>query len=237
MSNYFFKFKKFTVHQNLTAMKVGTDGVLLGAWTPVNDVTSILEVGTGTGLIALMLAQRSTATIHALDISSEAIQQATQNVATSPWANRIHLFENAFQHYSSTSSLKYDLIVSNPPYFENSLHSPNPLRTLARHIEGLSYVDLLTGSLPLLSTKGRICIILPLAEGLQCVEFAQSLGLSCSQMVYVFPKPTLPAKRLLIEFRCEKHPLSESEITIESATRHQYSTEFTALVRDFYLAL
>ena len=237
MSNSYFSFKQFTVFQDKCAMKVGIDGVLLGVWTPVEDVKTILDVGTGTGLIALMLAQRSQAEITGIDIEPHAVQQATENVRNSPWSNRITIIENSFQDFSTCSNQHFDLIVSNPPYFVDSLKAPSDNRTAARHTDTLAHEELILSAKSLLTKTGRICIILPVNEGLRCMNFAEQNQLFCTKSVKIFPKPGAIAKRLLLEFSLVPEAKIESELIIESDIRHHYSPEFTELAKDFYLKL
>lgn len=159
MSNIYFKFKQFTVYQDRCAMKVGTDGTLLGAWTDVTKSRTILDIGTGTGLIALMLAQRSLTTqITAIDIDIDSVMQAESNVALSPWCDRVKVFCSSLQDFNGSG---YDTIVSNPPYFVNSLKCPNGHRTLARHTASLSYKDLFDGVTRMLSDDGEFSVIIP----------------------------------------------------------------------------
>lgn len=219
-------------------MKVGMDGVLLGAWTPINNkVQTILDVGTGSGLIALMLAQRSTAHIDAIDIDSGAIEQANVNVQASPWKERIHVHHQSLDEFANASTQSYDLIVSNPPFFVNSLNAPDKSRTTARHSESLPHDELLHYSVQLLNKTGRICIILPVNEGLNCMKNASSFGLYCYQTVYVCHRPGSAAKRILLEFGFDAKLTQSSDLIIETDIRHQYSEAFTALVKNFYLKL
>lgn len=237
MPNQYFSFKQFTVFHHLCAMKVGIDGVLLGAWASIGNADSILDIGTGTGLIALMLAQRSNSLIHVIDIDKNAVLQAIENVSNSPWSNRIGISEIALQEFAKTTVDRFDLIVSNPPYFINSTKTPNENRTTARHTDSLSHEELIENAILLLKPTGRICIILPVNEGLQCIEFALDKGLFCTKQCIVYPKPNATAKRLLLEFSLQSNPKIESEMAIEGEQRHQYSPEFTALAKDFYLKL
>lgn len=236
MPNPYFSFKQFTVYQDKCAMKVGIDGVLLGAWTVVGNAATILDVGTGTGLIALMLAQRSSARITAIDIEAEAVDQALENVENSAWKDRISVMQKSLQEFSVQTTERFDLIVSNPPYFNHSLKTPSESRTIARHTDSLSHAELIENSLKLLSPEGRICLILPVREAEDCLQLAQSLGLHCSRKVQVFPKPEVPAKRLLIELKANVCDTIESDILIEES-RHVYSPAFAELCRDFYLKL
>ena len=238
MGNPYFQFKQFTVYHNLCAMKVGMDGVLLGCWAHVSNATKILDVGTGSGLIALMLAQRAPeARITAIDIDPNAIVQSKTNINHSPWKERLQTICISLQEYTTLGSEKFDLIVSNPPYFANSLKTPDSQRTLARHNDTLPHNELIISSRSLLEENGKLCLILPVNEGNQCIDTATREGLYCIKKVYVYPKPNTPVKRLLLEFTTHPGSMEESEITIETATRHQYSEEFTALAKDFYLKL
>ncbi len=235
MSNSYFSFKQFTVSQDKCAMKVGIDGVLLGAWASVENAKTILDVGTGTGLIALMLAQRSNAEVAAIDIEPNAVLQATENVQNSPWQNRIRITECSLQDFQIKSIGQFDLIVSNPPYFVNSLKTPHESRSAARHTDTLKHEELIDNSVRLLNQTGRICIILPIVEGSKCVFYAESKGLFCTKKVTVYPKPEVAAKRVLLEFSFINSSEKESKLIIESEIRHRYSPEFAELVRDFYL--
>ncbi|MDD3321650.1 MAG: methyltransferase [Paludibacter sp.] len=237
MPNPYFSFKQFTVYHDKCAMKVGIDGVLLGAWANVDDTNSILDVGTGTGLIALMLAQRSSAELDAIDIDENAVLQANENINNSVWNKRIRVQRVSLQDFAQLTSKKYDLIVSNPPYFINSLKTPVESRTTARHTDTLSHEELLINAKCLLNNTGRICLILPVTEGIQCLNFSKSIGLFCSRKVIIYPKPNTSTKRILLEFNLLPTQLVESEITIESNERHSYTPEFTKLVKDYYLKL
>lgn len=237
MPNPYFKFKQFTVYHDKCAMKVGIDGVLLGAWANVENCDSMLDIGTGTGLIALMLAQRSRARVDAIDIDGDAILQAKENVENSPWKDRIHAQKISLQELTTICPKQYDLIVSNPPYFVNSTKTPLENRTAARHTDSLSHEELIQHAKLLLKPTGRLCIILPINEGFQCMEFAATTGLYCNKQVTVYPKPNAVAKRLLLEFSLFPTLKTSSELTIEVAERHHYSQDFSTLSKDFYLKL
>ena len=218
-------------------MKVGIDGVLLGVWACTENTTHILDIGTGTGLIALMLAQRSTSTIDSIDINPNAFAQASENIRLSPWANRVNVQEISLQDFAVKAIHRYDLIVSNPPYFINSLKAPAEDRTTARHTDSLTHEDLILNSISLLKPLGRICIILPVKEAIQCKNYALNNGLFCRREVRVIPKPNADAKRILMEFGLQDCRNEVSELVIESEVRHHYSAEFSLLARDFYLKL
>ena len=220
-------------------MKVGSDGVLLGAWTDTTNAKKILDVGTGSGLISLMLAQRANnAQIHTIDIDESAVFQAQENVNISPWASRITVEHTSLQNFATSYNDLYDLVVSNPPFFNQSLQTPEANRTQARHTVSLPHHDLILCSKKLLHPQGRMAVILPVTEGEMFVEIAKNEGLFCTRKVVVFPKPNVSAKRLLLEFSLvERNVLEQSELVIESEIRHVYSKEFALLVKEFYLNL
>ena len=236
MANSWFQFKQFKVEQGKTAMKVGTDGVLLGAWTSVGDAASILDVGTGTGLIALMLAQRTTsAHITAIDIDGKAVEQATDNATQSPWSSRIEVAAADFNHFRVGESSLFDLIVSNPPYFKQSLKPPTKSRSLARHDHMLSHDDLIEHSIRLLKNNGRLCVILPYVEGSVFIALAAAKGLFCTRKTNVYATPNAEVKRLLLEFSKVQAKMMEDNLVIEEGGRHAYSKEYLELTRAFYL--
>lgn len=218
-------------------MKVGTDGVLLGAWADTSDTRNILDIGTGTGLIALMLAQRSQADIDAIDIDEEACLQACENAKASPFGNRIRIHHTPLSQYIPQDNRLYDLIVSNPPYFIDSLKCPDGKRNLARHTDTLPLPDLLHDSRHLLAPHGRLALILPYDQKEMLRETYLKENYSLSQETVVYPTPNGKPKRLLVELSLT--PIEQpvySRLTIE-LERHQYTSEFKALARDFYLKI
>ncbi len=235
MANDIFNFKQFSVRQDLAAMKVGTDGVLLGAWASVQGAQSALDVGTGTGLVALMLAQRTEyAQIHAIELDEAAYQQAMLNFTASPWVERLNVIHADFKTYDP--ALKYDLIVSNPPYFNHSLKNPCDKKSLARHTDKLDYTELIKGAAKLLQDTGRFCVVLPAAEKLNFQEIAAQYGLKLNKTLCVKPTPSKPPKRAVMEFSLLSTLVEEHELIIEEFGRHQYSEAYKQLNKDFYLA-
>ncbi|MBD2099733.1 tRNA1(Val) (adenine(37)-N6)-methyltransferase [Leptolyngbya sp. FACHB-261] len=234
MPNPYFRFKQFTVTQDRCAMKVGTDGVLLGAWTTTTDAQQILDIGTGTGLVALMLAQRSTAAIDAVELDPEACSQARENVQRSPWRERIQVHSGLVQDYAVTCSKRYELVVSNPPFFENASKTLKQARNIARHNDFLPQADLLQVAKQLLQDEGRLAVIYPPEQAQSFQSKAASFGFFCNRVLCV--KPTLegPIKRILMELSKSKFSYQEDTIAIEAA-RRLYTTEFISLIRDFYL--
>lgn len=237
MGATFFKFKQFTVHHDLCAMKVGTDGVLLGAWAHAHNPGHILDIGTGSGLIALMLAQRFDARITAIDIDKNAFMQAEINFNNSNWQNRLQASHISLEEYELSNTTKFDLITSNPPYFIDSLKNPDKNRQTARHAENTFHEDIIRFSVEFLSPSGKLCIILPVVEGELFIETATKHQLHCTKKTAVIPKPQSAAKRLLLEFSKEHSGCENSTLTLETTNRHEYSPEFTSMVKDFYLKL
>ncbi len=234
MPNSYFQFKQFKINQDQCAMKVGTDGVLLGAWTDVSGAWSILDVGTGTGLIALMLAQRSPATIWGIEIDKDAAMQAIENVHNSPWRERINIEAVSLQTFAKNIKCRFDLIVSNPPYFNKSLKNPDAQRSVARHTGSLNQQDLIAAANMLLSDAGRLAVILPAAEGLEFVLQAETAGLYCAKKTKVISRTGAAEKRLLLEFSRTKGSYQEDSLLIE-IERHCYSEEFKKLTEEYYL--
>lgn len=232
----FFHFKKFVVRHDRSGMKVGTDGVLLGAWTDIKAINHILDIGTGTGVIALMLAQRTDAQVKvdALEIDPEACVDATENFSASPWESRLKLHHVAIQDYKSEQ--QYDLIVSNPPYFQNSFVPPDSQRKTARHTHALPFEDLLTAADSLLSKSGRLSIILPLTEGLLFIVLANTHGYFCSRKWSFRSRQHKPIERLLLEFTRENKATDEGDIILYERDE-EWSEAYKTLTREFYLKL
>jgi tRNA1Val (adenine37-N6)-methyltransferase len=219
-------------------MKVGTDAVLLGAWVKTYGVRRVLDIGTGTGVIALMLAQKSGAEIDAIDIDPDAVAEAKENAAKCPWKERVHVQHVSLQDFSRIADHHYDLIVSNPPYFVDSLPSSEANRTAARHTVHLSFEDLITGAKKLLNKDGKLYVILPVKEGEQFIELAAENGLHLRRITRVRSTPDKTEKRLLMQFGFSAKPqVSESVLVMEKdpQVRHSYTDEYKELTRDYYL--
>jgi tRNA1Val (adenine37-N6)-methyltransferase len=236
MSNKSFSFKQFVIKQDRSAMKVGVDGVMLGAWADVASASNILDIGTGTGLIAIMLAQRNhAASIDAVEIERQSYEQAVENVNNCKWKERINVICEKFQDFAQTTRKRYDLIVSNPPYFIASLQSPEIKRTVARHSVQLTQDDLITGINKLLTDKGKFAVIFPYIEANIFIAKAAVQNIFCNKKTSVKPNPGKPVKRIMLEFSRIKQPLAENIICIETGKRHDYSAEYISLTKDFYL--
>lgn len=219
-------------------MKVGTDGVLLGAWADTNDTSNILDIGAGTGLIAIMLAQRSSDSIvDAVEIDGAASQQAAENILASPWPNRLNIIHDAIQNYAKSTTKQYDLIVSNPPFFTGGTFSDEKDRNIVRHTVKLPNGDLLAAVRSLLADTGKFCVILPTLEGLRFQERAQNYRLYCTKMTEVKPKHDKPVERVLLQFEKSPKPLVKSNLIIQFEKRNHYTDDYIALTGDFYLKM
>ncbi len=236
MSDSTFRFRQFTIQQDKCAMKVGTDAVLLGSWVDPKNSNSILDIGTGTGLIALMLAQKSTAEIDAVDIDEGAYVQAKENFKTSPWQNRLNGSHQSFQEFAATSKKKYDLIVTNPPYFHHASKPPEEARLNARHNDQLSFEELISGVKKILAEDGRLCLILPCKEGFEFLDVAQREGLFCRSIMHVKTRSDKNEKRLMMEFRFQFGILEDYEIIIQEED-NSYTPEYIEMTKEYFLGL
>ena len=232
-----FSFKKFVIEQDRCAMKIGTDGVLLGAWTPIeNNPFSILDIGAGTGVIALMLAQRSNAEqIDALEIDEEAYEQSVDNFENSPWSDRLFCFHAGLDEFVEEPEDEYDLIVSNPPFYTDDYKSENEQRDLARFADAMPFEDLIEAAALLLSENGIFAVIIPFKEEENFLALATAYELFPLKITRVKGTPTTEIKRSLLAFsRNENSVITIDELSIETS-RHQYTSEYIELTKDFYL--
>jgi tRNA1Val (adenine37-N6)-methyltransferase len=235
--NLYFQFKQFRIVQEHSAMKVGMDGVLLGAWADASGAEHILDIGTGTGLIALMMAQKNkTARIDAIEIDRDACEEATYNVQQSNWKDRILVHCKSFQEFAAGTNTRYDLIVSNPPFFaKDGLKAPEKSRAQARHSDSLPLEVLISGSRKLLNSKGRIALILPV-EFLSDVRLlAAEYRLFISRLCSVKPNPIKKEFRIMLELVNYECVSADENLTIEFEKHHDYTPEYKCLTSDFYL--
>lgn len=230
-----FDFKQFKIQQNNTAMKVSTDGIILGAWASLTGVERILDIGTGTGLLALMCKQRcEQAKVQAVEIEQSACIDARANFSNSPWCNDIHLFEGAIQDFEANA--EFDLVITNPPYFNDSLKAQSSSRNLARHTDSLSFEALILAYKRLSHAKSRLAIILPNQESELFKQIAQQQGLFLKRICEVRTKRSKPVSRQLMEFANEV----QNTVEHESLCIHDngvYSNQFVQLCKAFYLKM
>ena len=236
-----FQCKQFAIHQDKCAMKVGTDGLLLGAVTSlVNNPNSILDIGAGTGLLALMLAQRSYAeTIDALEIDDDAYEQTVENFENSIWADRLFCYHSEFVSFAKEmieEEEQYDLIISNPPFYEDDYKSEDESRNTSRFTSALSFEKLIEGAAKLLSREGVFSVIIPFKEEEKFVEIAEKNSLYFNRVCHVQGNPNSEIKRSLLEFSFTASELKKEHLTIQKE-RHNYTKEYIELTKEFYLKM
>jgi len=234
-----FEFKQFAVQQDRCAMKIGTDAVLLGAWCPINNHPfSILDIGAGTGILSLMLAQRSNAAqIDAIEIDDEAYEQCVENFESSPWGDRLFCFHAGLDEFLNEPEDEYDLIISNPPFYSENYKTDSTQRDLARFQEAMPFEDLIEAARLLLSENGIFAVIIPFKEEEKFIDLCAEVELYPIKVTRVKGTPTTEVKRSLLAFkRYELSVLTADELIIETA-RHQYTEDYTALTKDFYLKM
>ncbi|KFD23693.1 tRNA(1)(Val) (adenine(37)-N(6))-methyltransferase TrmN [Yokenella regensburgei] len=231
-----FTFKQFFVAHDRCAMKVGTDGILLGAWAPIARVKRILDIGTGSGLLALMLAQRTDAsvTLDAVELDDSAVMQAVENIAESPWASRINVHHATIQRWITEQNSRYDLIVSNPPYYEQGVECATPEREQARYTTTLDHTTLLNCAADAITEEGFFCVVLPEAIGAEFTQKAESLGWNLRLRTDVAETELKLPHRVLLAFSPQAGEVFTDRLVIRGPEQ-QYSEGYTALTQAFYL--
>ena len=234
-----FQFKKFSVNQNRCAMKIGTDGVLLGAWCPIdNNPFSVLDIGAGTGILSLMLAQRSNADqIDAIEIDEDAYEQCVENFENSLWGDRLFCFHAGLDEFVEEPEDTYDLIISNPPFYSEDYKTESAQRDLARFQDALPFEELVEAADLLLSENGILAVIIPNKEEERFIDLCAEVELFPIKVTRVKGTPTTEIKRSLLAFkRYELSTLTADELVIETS-RHQYTEEYIELTNAFYLKM
>ncbi len=234
MSDSTFRFKQFVIQHAQSTLKVGTDAILLGAWADITSANKILDIGCGCGIITLMLAQRSQAIIDAVEIDIKSAEEAYRNVEFSKWNDRITINNISFQDFVKNQKQKYDLIVSNPPYYTKSLKSNDSQKNLAKHNDNLNFSELIAGISKLLKKGGKASIILANSVSFEFEKIASESGLFCNVITEVFPSIKIPVNRVLMEFEFEKKTNKKNKLYILDE-KNDYTPEFVALTKEFYL--
>ncbi|HAK00062.1 MAG TPA: tRNA (adenosine(37)-N6)-methyltransferase TrmM [Bacteroidales bacterium] len=230
-----FRFKQFSLTDHNCAMKIGTDGVLLGSIAAKYPFENALDIGTGCGLIAIMVAQQSIGKIDAIEYDKDTATVAEQNVLQSPWPDKILVLHNRFQDFWPNNPKLYELIVCNPPFFHNSLKSNCGKRTMARHSDSLTADEILIGAKNLLSTNGSLLTIVPFLQEQYWQSTAKNFGLFCNRRIEILPRPELKPKRIVLEFTFSENQTLSETICIETSGRHAYSEDYRKITGDYYL--
>ncbi|WP_100611054.1 tRNA1(Val) (adenine(37)-N6)-methyltransferase [Confluentibacter lentus] len=233
-----FKFKQFTVQQDKCAMKIGTDAVLLGAWTYIeNNPFSILDIGAGTGILSLMLAQRSSAeTIDAIEIDDNAYEQCVNNFEESPWGDRLFCYHASLEEFIEDMEEQYDLIICNPPFYSEDYKTEKSSRDLARFQDAMPFEHLIESVSKLLSEEGVFSVIIPFKEEDTFIALASKYNLFPNRILHVKGNPSSEIKRSLMAFSFSENNTKISELIIETE-RHQYTEDHIKLTKDFYLKM
>jgi tRNA1Val (adenine37-N6)-methyltransferase len=230
-----FRFKQFTIKQEQSAMKVGTDSILLGSWVNIDSEESILDIGSGTGILALMLAQRSDAQIiDAVEIDENAYEEAVENFENSPWSDRLFCYHASIQEFAKELDEKYDLIIANPPYFNPYDIKSVTKKSIARQTHLLNHLSLLKSTQQLLSPTGMAAFVIPFEMEDFFIDLAKNLKLFIQRITRTKDHINAPYKRSLLEFRFKEKNVISDEIILKN-TDTTYTEEFVRLTKDFYL--
>ncbi len=236
-----FQFKEFAIHQDKTAMKVGTDGVLLGAWCSLEQYPdTILDIGAGTGLISLMLAQRCDAmTIDAVEVDAQAHEQCVENFELSDWGDRLFCYNASFSEFvdeMEEEGEQYDVIISNPPFYTDAFETDDKARNQARFTSSLSFKQLISGAAKLLSESGAFSVVVPFKEEVQFIGLAKNENLFLNRVCRVKGNVASEVKRSLLEFSFKPQVVVEERLSIE-ISRHKYTEAYIGLTKDFYIKM
>ena len=229
-----FRFKQFSVTDEKSAMKVGTDSVILGCWVKPARATRILDIGSGCGILALMMAQQSDAQIEAVEIDEISAVEAVGNYRRSIWSNRILQHQLSFQQFVGSGPGSFDILVSNPPFFQNSLKAPDNRRSASRHTDSLPTSDLMKGAGEILDKNGRFYLIFPAGQENYILQEAENVGFVLHEKLIVIPRPAMEPVRICFAFGFQKQVCKEDTLLIRLATG-EYSREYYQFTHEFYL--
>lgn len=231
-----FHFQAFSLYHHRSTMKVGTDAVLLSIWTDLKGIKSVLEVGAGCGIISLMLASREPVMVDAIELDQDSFEEASQNFAESSFSDRLRIFHSDFNDFLKVEKEKYDLIISNPPFFINDLQSKNPKKSLARHTQTLTYEQLVTGAQRLLTPQGKISVVLPYRESWFFIQAAQSVGFFIEKKMLIFP--VLGREPNRINLLLSRQPADErTEMFTIRDEDGKLTSQYVDFVKDHYLSV
>lgn len=231
-----FHFKQFSLYHHRSTMKVGTDSVLLGVWVRLQGVRHALDIGTGSGILSLLLAARSQCRIDAVELDQPSYEEAKVNFEASPFSGQLHVHHADFNTFARQANRQYDLIISNPPFFINDRKPDNQHKRMARHAETLTYEQLIEGSMDLLNPSGRLSVVLPYREGLRFMSIASEKGLSVQRQLLIFPKPCVPPNRMNLQFGWEETPLEKQKFIIRNESG-DFTGQYHSFLKDFYLSI
>ncbi len=235
MSNTWFYFKKFKINQDKTAMKVGVDSLLLGASACFHNPNNVLDIGAGTGLLSFMAEQRTNAKITAIEIDYDAYNQCKENITMNSKESEIEVFNISFQNFVFKTDIKFDHIICNPPFFENSFLSINDIKNIARHTVLLTYSELIGYVSKLLSENGIFSVIIPFEKLEKLMQLSLENFLFCKRQILIFPKENKIANRVILEFSKIKKKIKNETIIVRDKNTNEYTTQYKELTKDFYL--
>lgn len=230
-----FYFKQFCLKDDRSTMRVGTDAVLLGAAVDIIGARNILEIGTGCGIIALMMAQRSNAMIDAIEIDADSVRQAQENVTASPWQEKIRIIHSSLQEFSRSNTKKYDLVISNPPYFSQSLKSGNERKDISRHDDQLNFKELIIHSKELMTKSGNLWVVLPVKESTDFIDTATKHDLFVNYKLLFIPKKGKAPNRNVLQFTKEKPAGIFENVMVHRNTDGTFSRDFIQFMQDYYI--
>ncbi len=237
LDNRPFHLRRFSIYHHRSTMKAGTDSVILGAWVDTKDVKTALDVGAGCGILALMMAQRSQAEIHAIEIDAASAEEAALNFKTSPWHERLKVYHANFIEFPAMVSCKYDLIISNPPFFTSTFKTKQFRRNLARHTDSLSFKNLIENTGLILSAHGRLAVVLPIPESKAFIKLAEKYQLYPHRMLEIVPVKGREANRINMEFGFEKPDILERKTFILREPDQSFTKAYKDFLGDYYLGL